>query len=97
MRGLHAVYSLALMKTAADGWQRKSAAETAEEYAERYPVFRNFAELYTELRYRSRMDAGEREAKYQKLLKLYDRLREQRKRGILQMLRRFFSLRGIRY
>lgn len=96
-RGLHALYSLALMKTAADGWQRKARSETALEYAGRYPAFSGFAEVYTELRYRERIGPGEREEKYRRLRELYSGLMDRKAPGLPGALRRIFSLRGILY
>jgi transglutaminase-like putative cysteine protease len=96
-RGLHALYALALMKTAAGGWKRKEGWETALEYGETYPAFRPFAVLYTELRYRERLAPEERETKYRRLRELYADLARQRDGGISGAIRRFFSLRGIRY
>lgn len=96
-RGLAAVYTLALMKTAAAGWRRKAPWETPLEYSAFYPRFEGFAEIYTELRYRERLDEAERTEKHERLRKEFGRLMEARRPGIGNALRRFFSLRGIRY
>ncbi len=96
-QGLRALYALALMKTAADGWQRKIPSETALEYAERYSRFQSFAETYTELRYRNRMEPEERSALFDRLRQQYTTIKKGRRRGVFPFLRRIFSLRGIGY
>lgn len=96
-RGLRALYMLALMKTAAEGWERKNGFETALEYAERYSRFLPFAEIYTELRYRERLKSEERAELFNRLRSTYRDIRKKKRKGISPFLHRVFSLRGIGY
>jgi hypothetical protein len=96
-RSLYALLQLILMKKAADGWQVKKRWQTVKEYAEQYPAFRDFADLYTELRYRQRIDAEEKRQLWERIFNAYEGLKSDRRRGIFPALRRILSLRGLYY
>ncbi len=97
-RGAEALYRLLLLRTAARGIGVKAGSETACEFAERIPEAREFAELYTRLRYRTRWSTEQREAAHAELWHLYsETLRQTRSAGISAPLRAALSLRGLRY
>ncbi len=97
-QGAEALYRLLLLRSAAHGAALKPRSETAREFAERVPEATEFAQLYTQLRYRTRWSAAEREATHAELRALYyETLRRTRRPGLLSRLRTIFSLRGLRY
>lgn len=91
--GLRARASLLYMRLAADGYAIKSPAETAREYAERYPELQRFAERYTALRYRP--DPPDAAVAEELRASARAALRRMRRRGPIARLQRLFSLRGL--
>jgi hypothetical protein len=105
-RGARSLYLLLLARLAADGKPVKPASKTALEYAELFPVagakenphFREFASLYSELRWREFADNAEAEKRFLLLKDEYANiLKAVRRRGALNALIRAFSLRGLAY
>ncbi len=96
-KGLRALYTLLLMKKAAEGWRVKKPSETAEEYAEAYPDFRPFADVYTTLRYKEQYEEDEKEAMWRKLREHYRHVVTQKKKGFAPFLKRLFNLKGLYY
>jgi hypothetical protein len=100
-KAIRAVYTLLLMRLAAEGKPIKTAAQTSREYAGLFPddpVFKPFAAVYTELRYRGIQDQSE-------TLKLHAALWDEYRKALTRMRRpgpraavlRIFSLRGLAY
>ena len=96
-RSLYALLQLVLMKKAAEGWQVKKRWQTVKEYAEQYPEFGDFADVYTELRYRQHIEEEEKRRLWDKIFFAYEQLKKNRKQGFLPFFRRIFSLRGLYY
>ncbi|TVQ39136.1 MAG: hypothetical protein EA384_07685 [Spirochaetaceae bacterium] len=97
-RGARALYTALLMKLAAAGYEFKTPSTTAQEYAARYQELQRFAADYTRLRYREHAADSERGALWQSLLQSYrEVVRGSRRDGLRGLLRRAFSLRGLRY
>jgi hypothetical protein len=105
-RGARSLYLLLLARLAADGKPVKPASKTALEYAELFPAagakenphFREFASLYSELRWREFADNAEAEKRFLLLKDEYANiLKAVRRRGALNALIRAFSLRGLAY
>ena len=97
-RGARALYTALLMKLAAAGYEFKTPSTTAQEYAVRYQELQHFAADYTRLRYRAHAADSERGALWQSLLQNYrEVVRGSRRDGLRGLLRRTFSLRGLRY
>ncbi|HUV06553.1 MAG TPA: transglutaminase family protein [Spirochaetia bacterium] len=98
IRALKALRQLLLMKLAAEGYVIKEPSETLREYSQKYPELNSFTSVYTTLRYRERIEPGEREKSW-KVLR--DRFRAilhgSRRKGFLSFFRRIFSLKGLRY
>ena len=91
--GLRARASLLYMRLAADGYALKSPAETAREYAERYPELEGFAQRYTGLRYRP--NPPDAAAAEELRTSAWTAAQQMRRRGVIAWLRRLFSLRGL--
>ena len=97
-RSLDALYKLLLLRLVTNGFALKSPATTPIEYAEDHPELTRFASLYTELKYRELYGAGERELLWKELKREYrETVRQCRKTGFLNFLRRGFSLKGLYY
>ena len=97
-RSLDALYKLLLLRLVADGFALKSPATTPNEYAQDHPELTRFASLYTELKYRELYGAGERELLWKELKREYrETVRQCRKAGFANSLRRGFSLKGLYY
>jgi transglutaminase-like putative cysteine protease len=98
VRALKALQMLLLMRLAVEGYAVKETSQTILEYSTRYPELSSFASLYTNLRYRERFKKGEWEEKWQKLLGNWREIgQSSRGQGALSLLRRIFSLKGLRY
>jgi hypothetical protein len=103
------LYLLLLARLAADGKPIKPASKTAMEFADLFPYsdreaensglhFKNFAALYSELRWREFKDDAERNEKLQILKDEYSNiLQTTRRKGIFAFFARIFSLRGLAY
>jgi transglutaminase-like putative cysteine protease len=105
-RGARSLYLLLLARLAADGKPVKPASKTALEYAEIFPSIlgieqehlKNFAVLYSELRWREFADKAQVDEHFLKLRQEYKNiLKTARRRGILGAFIRVFSLRGLAY
>lgn len=95
---LRALHTHLLMKLSANGYSVKIPAVTALEYARSYPELLRFASLYTVLRYRRIYRQGERIRLWGELRRSYEMLvRRYKKPGLLNALKRFFSLSGLHY
>ena len=96
--GLLALGKLLCMRMANAGCALKPHAHTVQEYARQYPEIGRFAALYSMLRYRTAFDPGERTSTWQELRAQYQTaLKGVRKGGLLDFLRRTFSLRALFY
>ena len=97
-RGAWALYRVLLMQLAAAGYHLKPPTRTPVEYAEIHPEVEEFAAAYTRLRYREQSSDVENSQIWERLSTGYhSALRESRKRGLKEWLRRIFSLRGLYY
>jgi hypothetical protein len=97
-RGLRALYTLLLMRLSSAGYELKTPARTAWEYAREYPELRRFAGLYTELRHRESFREGEWDELWRLLREEYRSLAARCKQGgLVGLLRRAFSLRMLYY
>jgi hypothetical protein len=95
---LRSRYRLLLMKLSASRYTLKAPSATALEYAESYPELHRFAFLYTVLRYRRLYRPGERARLWEQMVESYETAaRGCRKPGLLNALRRTFSLRSLYY
>jgi len=98
VRSIRSLYSLLLMRLAAEGYPIKSGARTANEYAGEHPELSNFAALYTSLRYRERFTPEERNEEFHKLRREYRTVVDKTKRrGLAGLVCRMFTLRDLRY
>ena len=98
VRSLRSLYTLLLMKLAVEGYPIKPGSRTAAEYAGEHPDLRNFAKLYTSLRYRERLTGGGRTEEIEKLRGEYRGIVKSAKRsGLPGLIRRVFSLKDLRY
>lgn len=98
LRALKALYTLLLIQLAERGWEVKRPFLTPMEYAEENPQLRDFAEIYTLLRFRENLKPAERKEVWTALRAAYRTLLEASRRpGLLAALRRAFSLKGIYY
>jgi hypothetical protein len=102
--GARSLYLLLLARLAADGKPIKPASKTALEYAELFPgtnkdsPFAAFAELYSELRWRTFADYRESDRCFLQLRQEYRNiLKTTRRKGMFRALIRIFSLRGLAY
>jgi len=98
------LYLLLLAKLAADGNPIKPASKTAHEYSELFGInntqnyFKNFADIYSELRWREFQTQEDFNTRYTQLKQEYEKiLNAARKQGIHHALKRLFSLRGLAY
>ena len=97
-RSLKALHLLLLTGLANEGYPIKRDSETPLEYAQEHPEMRNFAEYFTQLRFKDRFAEGEKKANWNQLRFSYDEtLDSAKKRGLWGFLRRVFSLRDLRY
>jgi transglutaminase-like putative cysteine protease len=97
-RALRALYQLLLVRLSARGYELKKPSQTPAEYAKRHPELARFAQLYTSLRYRERMNPEERARSWAELRACYaDLLASTRRPGLGWLLRRAISLRGLYY
>ena len=98
VRALRSLYSLLLIRLATEGYPLKPPSRTAYEYAGDHPELKDFATLYTSLRYREKLPAETRSEELEKLRKEYKKVISQAKRaGLLGVVRRVFTLRDLRY
>ena len=108
--GARSLYLLLLARLAADGKPVKPASKTAIEYAQLFPLtklgagafenphFKNFASLYTEIRWREFKDSAQMDESFTKLKHEYHNiLKTTKRRGIFGWLMRIISLRGLGY
>jgi hypothetical protein len=106
--GARSLYLLLLARLAADGKPVKPASRTALEYAQLFPFkktgaeenphLKNFASLYTELRWRDFKESAQTDECFMKLEQEYKKILETTKRGGLHgWLLRAISLRGLGY
>ena len=106
--GARALYLLLLARLAADGKPIKPASRTAHEYTELFAKrnekieaaahFKAFAEIYSQLRWRTFADAAEMDSRYQLLKQEYRNiLKVTKRRSIAGFVIRIFSLRGLAY
>jgi len=106
-KGARSLYLLLLARLAADGKPVKPASKTAFEYAELFPAkagvkenphFREFASLYSELRWREFADNAEAEKRFLFLKDEYANIiKTTRRPGLSKSVIRIFSLRGLAY
>ena len=112
--GARSLYLLLLARLAADGKPVKPASKTAIEYAQLFPLtklsaamgagafenphFKNFASIYTELRWREFKDSAQMDESFMRLKREYHNIiKTTKRRGIHGWLIRFISLRGLGY
>ena len=98
------LYLLLLAKLAADGNPIKPASKTAHEYSELFGInntqnyFKDFADIYSEFRWRKFQTQDEFNTRYAQLRQGYGSiLNAARKQGIHHAIKRLFSLRGLAY
>ena len=105
-QGARSLYLLLLARLADDGKPIKPASKTAFEYAELFPLvsgieqepLKNFASLYSQLRWREFGDKARVDEHFLKLKQEYQNiLKTARRKGVLGALIRVFSLRGLAY
>jgi transglutaminase-like putative cysteine protease len=102
-KGARSLYLLLLAKLAADGKPIKPISKTAPEYARLFPEdhggpFSSFAEIYTELRWRTFSDKTLEEKRFEALKDEYQKILDtQSKKSIAAFIVRVFSLRGLAY
>jgi transglutaminase-like putative cysteine protease len=94
--GLDSLFRLVILRLAHEGNDVRPPFQTHREYASRYPALQNFADRFTELRFRAIASPEERAKEHAVLLKEYRSVRQAaRKPGILAFFRRYLSLKGI--
>ena len=98
--GVEAMYRLLLFRAAGYGYEVKHSHETMSEYAEKYPVFAEFAEQFLRLRYRTwegnRIEAKESCKKLRK--EFFHVMRNFRKHvPFYRRAFRIIRLKGVRY
>ncbi len=97
-RAARALFRLVLLRYASDGYTGKARSATALEYAAEHPELAPFAEIYTELRYRTSFQEGERERRMTQLRNEATKaLAHARRPGPTAAIRRLVSLRGLAY
>lgn len=97
-RGLDALFRLLFIRLAMNGYPLKPPSRTTLEYSREYPELENFASVHTMLRFREHYAVGEKEIAWKELRKTYRQaIRETKKKGLLGMMRRRVSLRGLYY
>lgn len=97
-RGLRAMQKALLMKLAASGYPLKRRSQTHLEYADDCPDTHGFADTYTTLRYNTHVDSGRSDKLWQTLRTQYRHtVAKSRKRGVIPLIKRIFSLRGLYY
>ena len=98
VRALKALYTLLLIQLAERGWDVKRPFLTPMEYAEDHPELRDFADIYTMVRFRENLEPGARAGGWDTLRARYREILEASRRpGLLAALRRIFSLKGLYY
>ena len=100
--GARYLYLLLLLKLASEGKPIKPISKTAPEYAEMFgetnDLFKHFAEVYTEIRYRTFSDKSEEEKRFSILKNSYSEiLLFYKRKGIKGLILRIFSLRALKY
>ena len=108
--GTRSLYLLLLARLAADGSPIKPASKTAHEYSELFRSktksdtveqnehFKKFADIYSELRWRSFDDPAETDNRFQHLCQEYGEiLKSARRKGLHRWIIRIISLRGLAY
>ena len=102
-KGARSLYLLLLARLAADGQPIKPASKTAGEYSRLFadrenPHFKTFAEIYSQLRWRSFETQTEFDDRFTQLKKEYHNiLNTTRKKGFHRLLLRLINLRGLAY
>ena len=97
-RALRALYRLLLVRLSGRGYELKRPSQTPAEYAARHPELERFAELYTTLLYRQRMNAEQRARTWSELRACYAQImRATRRPGLGPLARRLLSLRALHY
>ncbi len=98
VKALKSIYLLMLMKLAASGYRIKNQANTPVEYSKVYPEIRDFADIYTRLRYSENLENYQRKVLREELHAEYKKIIENsRQPGIWNIIKRIFSLRGLLY
>jgi hypothetical protein len=97
-RALKALYKVTLIRLAEEGFKIKTPSQTPAEYSDAYPVMSDFAEKYSQLRYRESYRPGERETLWGGIREASrDAIVHSRRKGIWNGIKRIFTLRGIVY
>jgi hypothetical protein len=96
-KGLRALFTLLLMRKAADGYEIKHPHVTALEYAELHAELAGFAHYYTTLRYKEKFTPGEEESLWRNLRQRYREALSEKRDGFFPFLRRIFNLKGLYY
>jgi hypothetical protein len=97
-RALQALYTLLLMQMAFRGYLLKKPHQTIRNYATQYPEMLEFAELYTVLRYQTKLSPTEKELRWQSIEAAYDKIaQDMKKHSIKDTLKSWFNLRGLFY
>ena len=92
------MYTLLLIKLAAEGLAIKPRSSTSLEYAEEYPQLKGFADAYTRLTYKVNLTDEEREAEFDRIRGEYLGAAEvTRRKGFSGFIKRVFSLRDLKY
>ncbi|MFN2312671.1 MAG: transglutaminase family protein [Spirochaetia bacterium] len=97
-QAVRALFRLVLLRYASDGYPGKARSATALEYAAEHPELAQFAEIYTELRYRSSIHEDERQRRLKELRDAATTaMARARRPGPAAAVRRLLSLRGLAY
>ena len=102
-KGARALYLLLLARLAADNQPIKPASKTASEYSQLFadketPHFKNFANIYSQLRWRNFETQTDFDTHFTQLKKEYQNiLTTTRKKGIHRWLLRIINLKGLAY
>ncbi|MBA7623064.1 hypothetical protein ES703_30455 [subsurface metagenome] len=98
LKALKALYKLLLIRMSLNGYDLKRPAQTALEYAARYPKLERFAALYTRLRYRETTTAEEAARLWPALRESFNQAADCFKQpGLWSGMWRLFSLKGLYY
>ncbi len=96
--GVRAMFTLLLVRLAAEGYALKGHHETPLEFSREHPELEKAAEICTMLRYRMNIDPLEREEAWAALRSQSRQVIELKsRRGVLGFVRRLLSLRGLYY
>ncbi len=95
---LRALFTLLFIRLAAEGYPLKERHLTALEFSRKLQDLKEFAALYTMLRYREIYPEGEKRRAWQDLRKIHTQtVQKIKKPGIYAFFRRIFTLRPIYY